>query len=436
MNRRHLLKGLLGAAAAAPVAMTMTGCGPAPEPMNNQLEKYWLPVFTGEEIMDNQVLWYLGQATQGATDVLECLKAASQIAPGDEASWFVAWLQLANDVRARSDAHLAAGHTRSAATSLFRASNYYRAALIRYPEPTDPRLAEATAESDATFHRALTLLGYTARAVSIPYDGTTLPGTFFVSPRARGPAATMLVHQGFHAFPEETMWVVNGALERGLHCLIFHGPGQGLVLRQQALPFRHDWEKVVTPVVDFALQQPEVDPQGLVLMGLSFGGALAPRAAAFEPRLAALIANPGVLDWHAAMMRQLAAFPGLQQILTTSPESFDASVGFIVADSPPARWWFKDAMWKHGARTPSDLIEKLRPFTNVGLAQDIRCKTLVMDGVAEEFSGGEAQRLFDALTCPKTFLLFDERDTGLTHCQGGALLVAQERMFDWVEENV
>lgn len=425
---------MLGAAA---VPMVVSGCAPPPPELHNALDTFWAPVFTGEEIMDNQVLWYLGQATQGATDILECLSAASKITPGDEASWFAAWHALAKSVRARSDEHLAKGHRRSAGTSLFRASNYYRAALIRYPEPKDPLLREATDDSDATFHRALELLGMPGRAVSIPYENTTLPGTFFTSPLAKGVrAATLLVHQGFHAFPEETMWVVQGALDRGHHCLIFHGPGQGLVLRQQALPFRPDWERVVTPVVDFALSLPEVDPSRLVLMGLSFGGALAPRAAAFETRLAALIANPGVLNWHGAMIRQLQQFPGLEALLTASPETFDASVGFIVADSAPARWWFKDAMWKHGATSPSDLLEKLRSFNNEGLAQRITCKTLVMDGTAEEFSTGEAQRLYDVLTCPKTFMLFEEADTGLNHCQGGALLVAQERMFDWVDENV
>lgn len=436
MHRRQLLGGVMAAGAVPLLSPLLAACGPASSCAPAQRKAYWLPSYTGDEIMDNQVLWYLGQAGQGLTDILECLSAAAQITAGDEASWFSAWLELAKRVRARSDEHLAKGHRQSAGTSLLRASNYYRAALIHYPEPTDPRLLEASAESDATYHRALELLGVPGRAVQIPYEATTLPGTFFTSPVATGRAPVLIVHQGFHAFPEETMWVVQGAMTRGYHCLLFHGPGQGLVLRQQALPFRPDWERVVIPVVDFALTQPQVDPSRLVLKGLSFGGALAPRAAAFEPRLKALVANPGVLNWNAAMLRKLSEFPGLEPLLTASPETFDASVGFIVQDSAAARWWFKDAMWKHGATCPSDLVAKLRAFNNEDVVGRIRCKVLVMDGAAEEFSTQEAQRLFDALSTDKTYLLFDENDTGLVHCQAGALLVAQERMFDWLDEHV
>lgn len=435
MHRRQLLGALMGAGAIPLVSPWLASCG-SPTPTESAATPYWLPRYTGDEIMDSQVLWYLGQSGQGLTDTLECLSAASAIIPGDETSWFEAWLALAQRVQARSEAHLGSGHRQSAGTSLLRASSYYRAALIHYPEPTDPRLREATQASDTAYHRALELLGVPGRAVQIPYEATTLPGTFFVSPVAQGRAPTIILHQGFHAFPEETMWVVQGALARGYHCLLFHGPGQGLVLRQQALPFRSDWERVVSPVVDFAVAQEEVDPSRLILKGLSFGGALAPRAAAFEPRLAALVANPGVLNWHAAMLRKIAAFPGLEALATASPETFDASVGFIVQDSAAARWWFKDAMWKHGASSPSDLLAKLRPFNNEDLVGLIRCKVLVMDGVAEEFSVGEAQRLYDALSTEKTYLLFDEADTGLLHCQAGALLVAQERMFDWLDEHV
>jgi hypothetical protein len=50
------------------------------------------------------------------------------------------------------------------------------------------------------------------------------------------------------------------------------------------------------PVVDFAVGIPEVNQERLVLIGRSFGGYLAPRAAAFEHRLAAVIADPGQFD--------------------------------------------------------------------------------------------------------------------------------------------
>jgi dipeptidyl aminopeptidase/acylaminoacyl peptidase len=106
-------------------------------------------------------------------------------------------------------------------------------------------------------------------------------------------------------YAEECYWgVAAAALERGYNCLAFDGPGQGGVLRQREVPFRPDWEAVVTPVLDFALKRPEVDPERIALMGRSFGGYLAPRAASAEHRLAALVADPGQFDlFEAAMSR-------------------------------------------------------------------------------------------------------------------------------------
>ena len=56
----------------------------------------------------------------------------------------------------------------------------------------------------------------------------------------------------------------------------------------------------MTPVVDFVLKLQAVDPTKIALMGVSLGGELAPRAAAYEKRIAALIANDGVYDYGAA----------------------------------------------------------------------------------------------------------------------------------------
>jgi cephalosporin-C deacetylase-like acetyl esterase len=71
--------------------------------------------------------------------------------------------------------------------------------------------------------------------------------------------------------------------------LTFEGPGQRGVIRKQKIPFRYDWEKVVTPVMDYALSRKEMDPSRISLMGISMGGYLAARAAAFEDRIAACV---------------------------------------------------------------------------------------------------------------------------------------------------
>jgi hypothetical protein len=50
------------------------------------------------------------------------------------------------------------------------------------------------------------------------------------------------------------------ALERGYNALIFEGPGQGSMLFERQIPFRPDWEEVITPVVDCLLSHRDVDP--------------------------------------------------------------------------------------------------------------------------------------------------------------------------------
>ena len=80
----------------------------------------------------------------------------------------------------------------------------------------------------------------------------------------------------------------------------------------------------MTPVIDFVLKLPGVDPKRVALMGRSLGGLLAPRAAAFERRIAALIANDGLYDYAAA---QLARVP---------PEELESVKAGLVADEAPA----------------------------------------------------------------------------------------------------
>jgi alpha-beta hydrolase superfamily lysophospholipase len=391
----------------------------------------------GDPISDSQLIYLLGAAWDGMTDVGECLDTARRIESADVGSWTREWSGTAERVRAVAEASAARGHRVSAGEAYLRSSTYYHGALLRHPEPRDPSVLDAARRGRACFEKALELLSVPAHPVRIPYERATLPGYFFRSPAARGRAPVLVIFQGRDAWPEDNRYLWDGAIRRGYHCLVFHGPGQGMALREQGLTFRPDWERVVSPAIDFVVKQAQVDPHRIVIMGLSMGGALAPRAAAFDGRIHTCIANPGVYSWADAMFANLDALaPGLVPLLETDPSAFDARVAQMIASEPLYRWAFIDWMWKHGASSPSELLLKMREFTNGPIIDRISCRMLVMDGTAEAFSTGQAKKLYQALRCPKEYMLFTEEDTGLLHCQTGAHAVAAQRMFDWLDEHV
>jgi pimeloyl-ACP methyl ester carboxylesterase len=70
----------------------------------------------------------------------------------------------------------------------------------------------------------------------------------------------------------------------GYDAVLFEGPGQGSVIRRQGIPFTPAWEKPVAALLD------HFELTDVTLLGISLGGCLAPRAAAFEPRVRRVIA--------------------------------------------------------------------------------------------------------------------------------------------------
>ena len=86
------------------------------------------------------------------------------------------------------------------------------------------------------------------------------------------------------------------ALERGYNALIFEGPGQGSMLFERKIPYRPDWQHVVSPIVDWLRARSDVDSSRIAITGWSMCGASVIEAAGYEHRLAAVVADPGVLD--------------------------------------------------------------------------------------------------------------------------------------------
>jgi pimeloyl-ACP methyl ester carboxylesterase len=382
-----------------------------------------------------QMLRALGSSVYGGSDIGECLSTGYRITEGDFESWYSEWNRTAERLHAFADECMESGRSVSARELYLRASNYYRLAeFYLHGDPSDPRIKELSDRSLDCFARFRRLDPTLVEVVKIPYEGTTLPGNFYPVDDSGEPRPTLIVMTGFDGTMEELYANAKGAVARGINCLAYEGPGQGKVIREQGLYFRPDWEKVVTPVMDYALSRPDVDPKKVALMGISFGGYLAPRAAAFEHRLAALIADGGVYDFIGGKVPPGMTMEQMLEFIKADPEAFNKGAWERAETNPDMRWGMQNGIFTFGAKDPADWWQKCAEYTMKDVADKIECPTLIIDSEADKSFPGEARKLYDALVCTKTWMQFTAVEGAEEHCQIGAGLISGERIFNWLED--
>jgi pimeloyl-ACP methyl ester carboxylesterase len=362
-----------------------------------------------------QLLRAVSQTYYKGADIGECLSTACRIKEGDFESWYAEWLNTAQRVHRYAENSLAAGHKISAREAYLRASNYYRAAEFLLLDPQDSRIQITWGNSKECFSKAAELFSPPIESIEIPYEQTTLPGHLYKVGYydSYSPRPTLIAHGGFDSTLEELYtFAAAPALERGYNCLTFEGPGQGGVIHKQKIPFRYDWERVVAPVVDYALTRTkQIDPNKIALMGISMGGYLAARAAAFDHRISACILYNGVYDGYDAFA---SSFP---KSLLTAIENGNSEVVNMVLDilmesDPNIRFNIKHGMWTAGVNTPFELIQKSKEYTIKDIVQNIKSPTLVLEAEKDDSFPGQPKKVYDALTCPKSYIRFTEQEGG------------------------
>ncbi|MEC3954356.1 alpha/beta fold hydrolase [Nocardia sp. CDC153] len=388
-----------------------------------------------DESFAYETLRAAGFACYGGAELGEVLATAARIPEGDEDAWLREWEATARRAQAIGEASASAGRRVSAREALLRASNYYRTAeFYRRDDPAhDPKARELSRLSRETFWAAAQLMDTPVLPVEIPYEDTTLPGYLYLADDSGTPRPTVIFTSGFDSTLEESYFALAaGAIARGYHVLAFDGPGQGAVIREQGLTFRHDWEAVITPVVDFALTRPEIDPARISLFGYSLGGYLTARAAAFEHRLAALILDDGLFDYHYAHERMMPPFLA-EWIARGRDAEANAVAALMMTQSTTLRWALRNGVWTFGAASPAEYVRMTADYTLAGIADKIQCPTLVFDAENDLFFQGEAARVYEALTCKKELITGTEPEGAGEHCHTGAVLLTLQRLFDWLD---
>ncbi|HEY6341196.1 MAG TPA: alpha/beta hydrolase [Bryobacteraceae bacterium] len=328
----------------------------------------------------------------------------------------------------------------SARDGYLRAAHYFRnSEFFLHRNHEDPRIYSAYKKSINAYKLGCPLYDTPILPVEIPYENTTLPGYFHRVDESGTKRPLLILHTEFDGSAEE-MHSENAraGVERGWNVLVFDGPGQYGPIHRERLPFRPDWEKVITPVVDFALTLPGVDPKQIALMGVSFGGYLAPRAAAFEKRISALVANDGVYDFSVTQLKsvppdQREAF--IAAVNQKEAPELDRKIVEAAKSSPSAKWAADQAGFVMGEPTPHAVVAKMLKFyLRDGIAEQISCPTLVLDAEEDMYLKGQPDELYQHLTCPKTMIRFTTAEGAGAHCQCGADRLANARIYDWLDD--
>jgi pimeloyl-ACP methyl ester carboxylesterase len=172
-------------------------------------------------------------------------------------------------------------------------------------------------------------------------------------------------------------------------------------------------------VVDWLLTRPEVDADAVVLFGRSFAGYLAPRAAAFEHRIAALVCDP--------------AQPEMADRLPKGPAARLAApvVRLQMRRNPRRREFFGARMATHGLTDVGAYFAELRRYSMLSLADRITCPTLVVEAEGD-FAGGSGARLVEAMTAPTELVRLTAAQGADGHCGGHGQQVWAGAVYPWL----
>jgi pimeloyl-ACP methyl ester carboxylesterase len=190
---------------------------------------------------------------------------------------------------------------------------------------------------------------------------------------------------------------------------------------------------VISPILDYAATRPEFAQDKIALFGYSLGAYLVARAAAFDKRIAALILDDGMYDFFAAMKAIMPPFM-IEWAESKRDDEFASVAGLLMKGNTNLRWALRNGVWTFGVDTFGEYVRRTKAYTLEGIIDKIKCPTLVMEAEHDVFLKGQAALVNAGLKCPKKWVTLTEDQGAAAHCHMGAMRLAHQTMFDWLDE--
>ena len=347
--------------------------------------------------------WYsFGYATYN-----DMAKAASEIESfGD---WAEGMAKLAREAEAQG--------------RMLNAAFYYRSAEF-YLAPGDDEKALLYSKFKSIIHEILKKDG--VQITKVPFKGAYLP---CLVKKAKDPIGTMAIHGGFDSFMEEFYSVLDYFCGKGYDTYVFDGPGQGGARRDHGLAFDYRWEQPVSAVLDY------FKLEDVTLLGVSLGGYLCFRAAAFEKRIKRVIASSVAYDYTEIPPKLLQ--PVIRLFYHTFTNYTNNATLKEIEKGGFKSWYFQNLMYMQKAERPIDAIQYLTEMTAEALHLDnIFQDVLILTGRDDHLTPFKMhQKQVKALTNANsvTDKIFFKDSHASNHCQVGNVKLSLDIMDHWIQ---
>jgi len=268
----------------------------------------------------------------------------------------------------------------------------------------------------------------------VPYENGMMSAYRFTPENPKG---TFVVFGGFDSYIEEMFRTIISMKESDFDVVFFDGPGQGATLEDYHIPMTHEWEKPVGAVLDF------FGLEDVTVIGVSLGGYLSLRAAAYDKRIKRVVTDDICADFFETLLRQ---FPAKSRKLITFLVKHQnglhaAIINGIISNlskkSLMLEWGVAQGMHVMGTKTPYDFLYKCTLFNTREVSPLVTQDVLLMGGQEDHYI--PLHQFFDQgrmLTNIRslTSRLFTRKETAQNHCQLGNVGLSVKVIVNWAEQ--
>jgi pimeloyl-ACP methyl ester carboxylesterase len=315
------------------------------------------------------------------------------------------------------------------------AAAYYRGAEW-YTPPNDPQKIELYNKSRELFYKYYATIfsenGFIRRE-RVPFENGYLP-LWVCLPRDK-PIGTILLHGGYDSFIEEFLPIVTYLVNKNWAVYVFEGPGQGEALRSCGFHFTEDWHIPVKAILDHF----ELDD--VTIIGLSLGGVLAPRAAAYEKRIRRVVGWAVMPNFYKVLMSTRSKM--IQNIAGLIFKSHLAPLINLImkiqmATDSMARWGVAHGMETFGSKTPYQYFQGANKMQLHDIREKIDQDFLLIGSnhdhfVPKDFDVLEIADLPNVRTLTYRLMTEKEGPGYGEHCNVGGQIEVLDYIMGWIK---